>query len=458
MGTSAAQRVSPLTGLHVCPSDEGVPAEDSPGRDPAWNPWLYCRGDLLKQRLADVVAQLRRFERTAPRYRRKRDRRPADDARFLATIDALVAHASYEYLRGAGAVRYSRDNNILRRSSRYVSQLYSKQLPKVIDMLSAPEMDFLSVTASAAPTAFSTGRQPTFKAAPRLISRLAGVTLDDIARHPGEELVLLKGDRDGHTGTANLIEYDDTDITEGYRREVRELNEFLAAADVQYVGEAELVDDRDRFLKRRFTRGTWGTGGRLWGGFWQNLKKADRLTNVLIDSEPVVSVDFSSMALSLAYTLIANQPVPPGDLYAITFTNTSGQPVAFSRDVVKKIAAAALNGAKDWPSDLRQHRSGLPWSRVGATLKATHAPIAAVFESDVGQQLAFVESEILTEALLSLKRQGVVALPVHDCVVVAESEAEAAVLAMLDAFMFHTRHVGRVSLERSSDTGYLLIN
>lgn len=443
-------QVSSLTRLHACPTDADVLPDDAPERAPEWNPWLHCRGDLLKQRLADMVTQLRHFEQAAPRFRRQRARRPADDATFVHTIDALVAHAAYEHLLGAGAVRYSRDNNVLRRKpGRYVSSLYSTQLPKIIDMMSAPEMGFLALTKYSAPSPFAPGRQPTFRAGPRLISRLDGVNLDEIDRRPGEELVLLKGDRDDQTGIANLIEYDATELTESRRREVRELNEFLAAADIQYFGDAPLVDDRDRFLKRRFTRGGWGTGGRLWGGFWQILKKSDRLANVLINSEPVVSVDFSSMVLSLAYAQIAQQPIPPGDLYAVTFTNTSGQPLVLPRETVKKIIISCLNGAKDWPSDLRQHRSGLPWTRVVSTLKATHAPIAAVFGSDVGQQLTFAESEILIEALLSLKRQGVVALPVHDCIVVAESDTESAVLAMLEAFLFHTRQVGRVALERT---------
>jgi hypothetical protein len=400
--------------------------------------------------VADITRQALGAEKIIAAFKRVRARRPADLVTFQATVEAVIAHVAYEYLRCAGPVRLSLSNNVLRISNRYLSPIQGKQLPRVIDLLSTPELAFLTVVKGAAPTAFGAGRQTRISAGPRLVSRLEGVTVDDVGRRPGEELVLLKGHRDERTGIAELVDYTDDTFTEQYRTEVRGLNTFLAGADVRYVGETPLVDERDRHLTRRFTRESFGSGGRLFGGFWQSLRKQDRLANVLINSEPVASIDFRSMVLHIAYAY-ARQPAPDGDLYAITFTSTSGSPVVLPRGIVKKIVAARLNGAQEWPAELREHRRGLSWRSVVDALKRAHAPIAELFDLDLGQAFAFTESEVLVDALLSLSADGVVALPVHDCIVVPESDAAAAEHAMLASFKYHTNQIGSVAIERATD-------
>jgi hypothetical protein len=277
----------------------------------------------------------------------------------------------------------------------------------------------------------------------------AGIEASDVARLEGEEVILLKGVKDEDTGYADLVDYPDEQIeANGFRDEVRRINEQLLAADIDYTGAATHVDTSARRLVRRFTRAHWGNGGRLWRGFWQDLKNADRLANLRINGERVASIDFKAMILSIAYAYVG-AAIPPRDLYKITFTNTSGAPVAIPRDDVKKIVAARLNGAKDWPEELREYRAGLLWVAVVASLKAAHPPVADIFDRDLGQTFAFTESEILVDALLTLVSKDVPALPVHDCLVVAESDADTATQAMLAAFTFHTSQSGRVSIERA---------
>ena len=55
--------------------------------------------------------------------------------------------------------------------------------------------------------------------------------------------------------------------------------------------------------------------GRLYGGFWQNLKTARR-RHIRINGEPVTALDYGSMFTRLAYAELGATP-PAGDLYAI---------------------------------------------------------------------------------------------------------------------------------------------
>jgi hypothetical protein len=434
-----------LMGPLVCPPGDSEVLYD---HAPEWCPWFYASGPNLQVVVRDVTNQALRAEGVLPGFKRKRSRRVNDLAIFQGIVDSLVAHVAHECLRGGGPVSLSLSKKILARSSRYLSPLQSKQLPEVIKLLSSRELAFLTVIPGRKADAFNEGRLTRISAGPRLVSRLAGVTLDDVSRKEGEEVILLKGDRDEQTGIANLIDYPDNDFADSYRGEMKRINTHLADADIQYVGNSKLFDDRKRHLVRRFTRGQWGCGGRLWGGFWDSpMTKAERLANVRISGERVVSVDFSSMILRLAYAYAGATP-PAGDLYEITFKGANGAPVVLPRAVIKKVVSARLNGAKEWPEELREHRAGLPWRLVVASLKEAHAPIAEVFDRDLGQELAFTESEILVDALLSLVDVDVVALPLHDCILVAESDEAAATAAMLDAFKFHTNQDGRVSVER----------
>lgn len=123
------------------------------------------------------------------------------------------------------------------------------------------------------------------------------ITLGHIDRREGEEIVLLKGEK-GVGVRADLREYEDTALTARFRSEMRLINNRLTVSDILYEG-PENVDDGARHLKRVFTRGTFGTGGRLFGldggGFWLNLRKKHRLRHLQIDGEAVVSIDFASM-------------------------------------------------------------------------------------------------------------------------------------------------------------------
>jgi hypothetical protein len=405
--------------------------------------------------VAEIISQALLVESMVTELKRTRPRRAHDLVVFKGAIEALMCHAAREYLRGAGPVRLSLSKDILGKGGRYVSPLYTKQLPHILKVLSRPELAFLQITEHVAPTPFAPGKQTRIAAGPRLISRLAEIDVDDIDRRPGQEVVLLKGDRDDRAGIAALVDYEDDEHTNRCRAEVQKLNAFLKSASIEYNGTDPLVDEHERFLVRRFTRANWGCGGRVWGGFWQRLKKADRLANVRIDGQRVVSIDINCAVLRFAYAYVGAQ-APAGDLYdSIQFTDASGHPHVFHgnpkvhRRIVKKITAARLNGAREWPSDLREHRPGMPWSRVVACLKAAHPALSSLFDADRGQEVMFTESEVLVDTLLRLQEQDVAALPVHDCIVVSEGTAAIAERAFLDAFQFHTNQAGCVSIERA---------
>jgi hypothetical protein len=262
------------------------------------------------------------------------------------------------------------------------------------------------------------------------------VSLSDIRREPGEELVLLKADKDEAERNGELLDYVDGELSEGYRREVRALNAWLASADIAYTS-PEPVCVRDRHLVRRFTCGdvSFMSGGRLWGGFWQGLSKRQRHEGLRIGGERVVGIDFREMVLRTVYAM--HSLVPPEDGYTLT-----GEAAKVPRKAVKRIVSAMLFHKKGkrlaaWPGStveereaLRQQCNGVKLSTIQKAIEAKHPAIRRYFYTGIGHVTQYRESEIMLAVLRKLRDRGIVALPVHDCAYVPASRETEAVQIM----------------------------
>ena len=76
-----------------------------------------------------------------------------------------------------------------------------------------------------------------------------------------------------------------------------------------------------------------------------------------------------------------------------------------------------------------------------------HKPIAHLFGGQHGMKFMFMESEILIDVLLELNNQGIVALPIHDGLLVKPSQQETAKKVMLKVFKQHTNVNATVAIE-----------
>jgi hypothetical protein len=386
---------------------------------------------------------------------RKRRRRPTEAANHVNTNDAVLTSLLHAHRRGKDGITVSRRTGD-RKASRYISAVEGSQLPKLLDVLEYP----LNLVTQEKGYRSPFGSQRTIvRPTARLLSRFEGLHFSDLTRFAeGEELVLLKGER-LTAALSELMEYEDTELTNLYRAQVKAINAHLAAADIDYLQDATadaFVDTSERHLKRRFTNADWFSGGRLWGGWWQSVGKADRLSNTLINGEPVVSLDFEAMGLMLAYAYVQTEP-PAGELYPTRFHR--GKPgdseqMHLARATVKKLANACLFARKplrQWPRGLLQACKGVAVGDAVDALKKAHPAIAPLFFTGIGHVLQHAESTILVDTLLALVKRGITALPVHDCIVVPESAADAANKEMAAAFTFHTRLPARIAVERAPE-------
>jgi hypothetical protein len=170
-------------------------------------------------------------------------------------------------------------------------------------------------------------------------------------------------------------------------------------------------------------------GGRLFGGFWINLDKALRHW-LRIEGEPVISVDFRATMPQLALVSQGHAPVTKGDPYAIPGFEE------VPRGVIKRTVSALLCARSTGI-----HIEGIEdMGKFKEALIHRHPGLLGTLGKGLGHRLMNTESRILIEALRLLAKQGVVALPLHDCVLVKMSKAPTAGDAMHRASEIITGH------------------
>ena len=191
--------------------------------------------------------------------------------------------------------------------------------------------------------------------------------------------------------------------------------------------------DRDRVaLYRKFVR-NWQEGGRLYGGWWQTVPKSER-TNLTIDGQTTVELDYARLHPTILYA--QRGLVLDADPYTVPGFDTPGM-----REVGKRTFNRLLNGKavrlQPDQQDLSQLGPDIPFNAFVEALRTKHLPIADAFGTKVSARLQRVDSDIIVEVLRRTSDAGVPALPIHDSVIVPETEEALARTAMSEAY----RHV-----------------
>lgn len=409
----------------------------------------YRRPQTTKaRRLIDGVAREveAHEQKTQPRKRR---RRLADQQTFEDTILAVVSDAIYNHLRHPEArVSITRSNKVLGTRSRYRPRTYGKTLPRLLDCLSSPSLGYLDQQLGW--SSYDTGgdpRQTTIRATERLrvLVAEAELGLDDFTTVDHPETIILKRTKEDFWDKGGEHEYTDSANTRRYRNELATINQWLHQAvidiDTSTGGKLAQVDPRERSMRRIFTNGRFDSGGRLFGGFCQELGKRQRLEGVFIDEQPVVELDYAQMAPRIIYGM-AGADLPDGDLYSLP-TLGGGHEVLERqyRPGIKKLFNAMLFAATRLTKKPKGTAKLLPKNRSITELMdmiiAAHPAIKDAFFKGMGHDAQFVESQIMVAVLLELTERGIVALPVHDALIVACGDADVAEQVMLETFRKH---------------------
>ena len=412
----------------------------------AFNPFLVAKSDKLKKLIAEVQQQIEGYE--AYYQTRQRARRAADQTTHERMIEAIICDLCLLYLDPQhDTVHLPLSNKVLRKASRYKSSVLGKTLPDLLNIMAAPEMDFVALTKghknfriidqdlNVVPTE---GVQSTLAPGPTLLSRIErfGVTQGDIAWSDEQEPIVLRSIKRPGKEVAEAVEYTDTQETDTLKAEMNSINAYLAHADISC--EYHNTNPNDRYLRRIFNNNSFDQGGRLYGGFWQRLMSEIRYEHIRIKKDMIAECDYGQMSILLLYAEVgAQDQLPEGDLYDLTAYGIPQE----CRSGIKKVMQAIINSPdipKRLPKGARKHiPTNISLKDILAAIQKKHPVIYPLMTSNLGMQLFRKESDILVDLLLTLQKNDVVALPIHDAVLVADEDKETAVRVMKEVFQKH---------------------
>ena len=411
----------------------------------AFNPFLCAKTDKLMALIAEVQTQMSGYE--AYYETRKRARRPADQVTYDRTVEALLCDlCAVELGPNNDSIYLPLSNKVLRTKSRYKGTALGKTLPDILKVMSAPEMGFVVVEKGHSTfkivddelnVAFAGGRQTILRAGPKLLSRIErfDITRDDMGQAPEEEVLILRAPKRHSNSNAEYQEYEDDKTTLSLRQQMTDINAWLDTADI--TCSHPQVDPTHRRLRRIFNNSDFAQGARLYGGFWQAMSSDERQEHILIEDDWCVELDYGQMSLAILYGLTGTKP-PDGDLYDLS---AEGIPTDY-RKGIKTVIQALINSSKV-PTKMPKGVRKLIPSRytIKDILEAVarkHPAIYPQMTSGIGMQLFRKESDILVDVLTALRSIGIVALPVHDAVVVRDDNADKAEAVMKKVFSEHT--------------------
>ena len=167
-------------------------------------------------------------------------------------------------------------------------------------------------------------------------------------------------------------------------------------------------------LKRIFSKNNLRLHGRFYGGWWQSLPGKYR-PHITIDGYKTSECDYSTMSLRLLYAkenIIIDDDI---DLYNLGQKHTKQQ-----RDLVKTYVNAIIN---DENNRFRLSKEDLKvlnmtHQQLKEAVNKAHNKISKYFGTGIGLELMYLDSVIAEDVMLSLLREGVVVLPIHDSFIV----------------------------------------
>lgn len=384
---------------------------------------------------------------------RGRKRKPEDHKRVLKAIKAIICDLIHNHLSDQSrGIAISSSNRVLSRTSRYKNEVLNKTIPYLLDVLELPELQMLEQVVGCINYFYpekNGNLRTVVKAGKHLVHLIQKyhVELEDLELSDGEETIILKREKNDLWDHGGTLEYEDNDLTNLYRNKMNLINQWIRNADLNYMVPFHEKDKHNydldcRLLKRYFTRGSFKSGGRLFGGFWQQLKKAHR-ENLLIDGNEIVGLDYSQMSPKILYGYCGSVPEMK-DCYLIEGYENY-------RKGIKKVFNAMTFSNEPMTRFPKGINSLFPkntrFKEVADAIEKEHPRIAHMFYTGIGHYLQFMESQILVEVILKLIENNITALPIHDAVLVSEIHVYKSKQVMEQVFLDMTNVSSVVKVE-----------
>ncbi len=262
-----------------------------------------------------------------------------------------------------------------------------------------------------------------------------GVNQFMISVYPKEpEIIILRKKKKKGQSSGDMEEYADTPFTIEARKNLKKINDFISShllnLDITDQQHSELMqrlgrrDEKARdsfidftktYLKRIFNNSSFEEGGRLYGGWWQQIPGDQRIF-ITINSKKTVQLDYSGMHFAIMYADMGMN-CPMEDPYALKgYSEHLRKDIKTAFNIIincstKQMAIATING---------RIKKGKLSSELGSGEKLllafadTHPLIKDKIASGDGIKGQFIDSQVAEKVLLKGLDMDLCILPIHD--------------------------------------------
>ena len=227
------------------------------------------------------------------------------------------------------------------------------------------------------------------------------------------------------------VDHTAVDGVEAIQRQIRRINLLFAKAS---LGLSESTyDDRppSRRVQRNFVmfpeqRPRLDLGGRLSGASWLTASQ-EKLKSITINGGSTTKLDYRCTHAAILYAKIGKEP-PGGDLYDVA---------GLERHVVKRVLNDLLFGMSASSTAIvriiEEYDPNLKTAGVVSSIEKKHPLLTPYFGSTIGPSLMFIATEIILQAVEAMHLRGIVGLPRHDSIILAERYVDPGRIEMMRA-------------------------
>jgi len=296
-----------------------------------------------------------------------------------------------------------------------------------------------------------------------------------------EQAPLKEFDKNGEPKTRSvkyreLVEYEDTDQTNQMRHNLQLINDRIATkwidlelskdehtdlvAQMAKKDKEHLEDNPDdyrplmlskRSLYRVFNDAEFRTGGRFYGGWWQEIpsKFRDRIT---IDGKRTVQLDYSGLHPHFLYhergLELKDDPYQVSLIPSKNADDTEG-----FRKLIKQCLNAMLNADRPMqraPRGSQLSHWGVTWKQIVEAIMEHHPDIEDQFFTGAGLGLQRIDSDLCEAVMLAMMKRSseIIVLPVHDSFIVHHGHKDELMGMMLGAYCVK---YGNIPLPKASE-------
>ena len=172
-----------------------------------------------------------------------------------------------------------------------------------------------------------------------------------------------------------------------------------------------------RSLHRVFNDVEMNSGGRFYGGWWQEVPKGYR-HYIVMNGKPMVEYDYANLHPRILYAEAGL--IPPNDCYSDVYPKCPGWVMPNQENMRKtvKIALNAMLNASEQlkrpPKAFRRKDCNCSWRELSAAILERHHLIADKFYTGQGLRLQKIDSDIAEYVMLHFAKYNMPILPLHD--------------------------------------------